>query len=327
MRKPLLVSSGEPAGIGPDICLTLVDKPYPIVVVGDITLLRERAQRLGRSIHCVPYQVGDPVKRSAHCLAVLHVPLVAPVIPGQLAVANADYVLRMLALSVMQCQQGFFSALITAPIQKSVINEAGVPFTGHTEFLAQQCGGVPVVMMLACAAMKMALVTTHLPLRDVADTLTPQLIQTVIRTIHTALRQDFGLMHPLIYVSGLNPHAGEGGHLGHEERTVIAPALVQLQAQGIRVEGPFSADTLFATQHLPPPDIYVVMYHDQGLPVLKYVGFGEAVNVTLGLPIIRTSVDHGTALPLAGTGKASASSLWAAVDMAADMVKQREKQS
>lgn len=322
--KPLLVSSGEPAGIGPDVCLDLVGSDIPLVILGDKHVLAQRAKCLGRVVHLQDYVSGEPVKRQENHLTVLHLPCPFAVTPGRLNQHNATYVIAMLSMAADLCLNQQFSAMVTAPVHKAVINDAGIVFSGHTEFLEEKCGAKKVVMMLACDAMKVALMTTHLPLRRVADNITVSLIIDVITCLHHALQQDFAIQHPRIWVAGLNPHAGEGGHLGVEEIDVITPALQRLREQSIDVKGPFPADTLFAPNNMSACDVFVVMYHDQGLPVLKYAGFGDAVNITLGLPIIRTSVDHGTALELAGTGRASSSSLLSAVNMAAKMVQARE---
>jgi 4-hydroxythreonine-4-phosphate dehydrogenase len=321
--KPLLLSSGEPAGIGPDICLALAAYELPIVVLADKEMLRQRADFLQLSIDLLDYKPHLPFQTKANSLTVYHLPCAAPVKAGQLNSKNSIYVLNMLSKAVECCLSGEFSGLITAPIHKAIINTIGVSFTGHTEFLAHHCGVETVVMMLACDIMKMALVTTHLPLSQVASSLTIPLIQSVINQLHSSLENDFGIITPRIHVAGLNPHAGEGGYLGREEIDIIEPALKLLQQQGINVQGPYPADTLFNPKNLQNTDVFVAMYHDQGLPVLKYAGFGKAVNITLGLPIIRTSVDHGTALELAGTGCAEAGSLIEAVQVAISMVKQR----
>ncbi|MBA2651105.1 MAG: 4-hydroxythreonine-4-phosphate dehydrogenase PdxA [Tatlockia sp.] len=317
--KPLLVSSGEPAGIGPDLCLSLAGHDMPLVILGDKELFTQRAKELNRDLIFVDYHPDHPISTSANCLTVLSIPCAAKVISGQLNPINAHYVIEMLGLATDKCLNGEFAALVTAPVHKAVINQAEIPFTGHTEFLAERCKAKTVVMMLACEAMKVALVTTHLPLRNVADAINPTLICTVIEQLHRSLQQSFAIANPKIYVAGLNPHAGEGGYLGREEIDLITPALDSLKKKGINVRGPFPADTLFTPQNLQRADAFVAMYHDQGLTVLKYAGFGSAVNVTLGLPIIRTSVDHGTALELAGTGLADANSLLAAVKMAKNM--------
>ena len=322
--KPLLVSSGEPAGIGPDLCLTLAECELPLVVLCDKVLLAARAKQLGQKVVLEDYQQGILPTNMPNHLTVLSIPCLADVVAGRLNPQNAEYVMQMLNQAVVRCLNGEFSALITAPVHKAIINQAGFIFTGHTEFLAEYCKAGTVVMMLACDAMKVALVTTHMPLRSVADVVSESLIIEVITQLNTALKYDFGISNPRLYVAGLNPHAGESGYLGREDIEVISPALNRLKKQGIDVHGPLPADTMFTPKNVKVCDAFVAMYHDQGLPVLKYAGFGRAVNITLGLPIIRTSVDHGTALELAGTGLAEAGSLLAAVKMAASMVKKRE---
>jgi len=325
--KPLLVSSGEPAGIGPEICLALAGHPLPLVVLGDKDLLQTRADQLGIQLMLHEYSPHESLVCGPHHLTVLSIPCATSSLAGQLDVSNASYVMSMLSQAVDRCVTGEFSALVTAPVHKGIINQAGIHFTGHTEFLAERCHTKTVVMMLACAAMRVALVTTHLPLRDVSSAITKEMLTDVLITLHRSLQQDFGIVDPLIYVAGLNPHAGENGYLGREEIDTITPVLVKLRQQTLNIQGPFPADTLFSTQHAAQCDAFVVMYHDQGLPVIKYADFGHAVNVTLGLPIIRTSVDHGTALDLAGRGLADASSLIAAVDMAGYLVGQRHHES
>ncbi|MDF1828336.1 MAG: 4-hydroxythreonine-4-phosphate dehydrogenase PdxA [Legionellaceae bacterium] len=324
MRKPLLVSSGEPAGIGPDVCLSLVGHPEPLVVLCDKELLAKRSKQLGLTIDLVDYVPGVCVKPKEGQLTVLPSPGLVSDAAGELNAKNAPYVMGLLADGVQRCLDGEFSGLVTAPVHKGILNEGGYAFTGHTEFLAEACGGCDVVMLLACKAMRMALVTTHLALREVPDAITVPRIQAIVRVLHEALKHDFGVVKPCIGVAGLNPHAGESGHLGREELDVIIPALELLRDEGMHVLGPKPADTLFTEQGIKGCDALLAMYHDQGLPVLKYAGFGEAVNITLGLPMVRTSVDHGTALDLAGTGRANAESLKAAVNTAANIVKQRE---
>ena len=324
---PLLVTSGEPAGIGPDLCLALAELALPIVVLADRAVLQGRAKQLQYSVRLLNYNPGFYLQPKAGELVVWSLPCAAPVAAGELNPANSRYVMTMLELAVTHCLQKEFSALITAPVNKAIINQAGIPFTGHTEFLAERCKVAQVVMMLACQTMKVALATTHLPLADVPKAITSELILEVSKQLHHCLQKDFGLQSPKILVAGLNPHAGEGGYLGREEIEVIAPALKQLQAQAIDVRGPYPADTLFTQENMQQADAFLAMYHDQGLPVLKHASFGNAVNITLGLPIIRTSVDHGTALPLAGSGRADSGSLIAAVNMAMQMVAQREKLS
>lgn len=322
--RPLLVTSGEPAGIGPDLCLDLADSLIPLVVLIDKDILLKRAAQLGRTIILQDYVPNKPVTRCANHLTVIHIACPSNVIPGELNTENASYVINMLSMATDLCLREEFSGVVTAPVHKGIINDAGVPFSGHTEFFADRCGVDTVVMMLACEVMRVALITTHIPLRSVADEVTQSLIIKVIRCLNASLQMYFSIKTPKILVAGLNPHAGEGGHLGREEIEVITPALQTLQAQGIDVDGPLPGDTLFSPHHLKTCDAFVAMYHDQGLAVLKYAGFGNAVNITLGLPIIRTSVDHGTALELAGRGQAQSTSLLLAVSVAAQMVKARE---
>lgn len=314
--KPILVSSGEPAGIGPDLCLALAAYGLPVVILADKSLLIERAVKLKLTLDFSDYQVDKPLCIQPNHLTVLSLPCTSEVVAGQLNPLNASYVVKLLSSAAEKCLQGEFSALVTAPVNKAVINQAGIAFTGHTEFFAQYCQVDTVVMLLSCDVMKVALVTTHLPLRAVPDAITRSQLESVLRCLDKALRHDFNLTNPCIYVAGLNPHAGEGGYLGREEIEIITPVLTELKAQGLNIQGPFPADTLFTPQHLHHCDVFVAMYHDQGLAVLKYAGFGSAVNITLGLPFIRTSVDHGTALDLAGTGRAEISSMLAAVRMA-----------
>ncbi len=320
--KPLLLTSGEPAGIGIDLCIQIAQLglTIPYVVMADPTLLLQRAHRLGLPLEIHYYDLGDelPVVAKGE-LAVWPIPLRDKVITGELNVANSDYVLEMLERATYACLDGLAAGMVTAPVQKSIINDAGIPFSGHTEFLQELCAVDKVVMMLACPDLRVALATTHLPLRQVPDTITVELLTQVIRILHHDLISKFGIAKPRILVTGLNPHAGEGGYLGNEEITIINPTLATLRAEGIDLSDALPADTLFTAQNLANADAVLAMYHDQGLPVLKAKGFGEAVNVTLGLPIIRTSVDHGTALTLAGTGKADAGSLLAALKMAAEM--------
>ncbi|WP_133131161.1 4-hydroxythreonine-4-phosphate dehydrogenase PdxA [Legionella yabuuchiae] len=320
--KPLLVSSGEPAGIGPDLCLELAQKKIPLVVLGDEQVLKARANQLGKQIRFHRYD-GVYHDSQAGELTVLHIPCHTPPIPGVLNPNNAPYVLSLIETGAKQCLSGEFSALVTAPINKAVINRAGIEFRGHTEFLAELCQAESVVMMLACPHMKVALVTTHLPLKDVPLALTKPLVKQVLSCLNESLQRDFGISQPNIAVAGLNPHAGESGYLGQEEIETIIPVLEALRVQGLNLLGPLPADTMFTPKYLEHCDAMVAMYHDQGLPVLKFAGFGKAVNITLGLSIIRTSVDHGTALDLAGKGLAEPGSLYAAVDMALEMVRNR----
>lgn len=326
LLKPLLVSSGEPAGIGPDLCLKLAFNQLdrPIVILGDKAILAERAKLLGLSVRLIDFEPpfklsSENLKLEPSELLVWSLPVARPVKAGQLDCENAAYVLALLERGLQACLQGEFAGLVTAPVHKGIINEAGISFTGHTEWLAQETGSKEVIMMLACEAMKVALLTTHLPLRAVPDALSVERIVEKITALDYCLKKDFALKTPVLYLAGLNPHAGEGGYLGREEIEIISPALARLKQKGIRIEGPFPADTLFTPKHLKACDVFVGVYHDQVLPVLKYAGFGQAVNITLGLPIIRTSVDHGTALDLAGTGEAELGSLVTAVNMAAHL--------
>ena len=315
----IAVSSGEPAGIGPDICCALYDEDLParLAVLGDADILASRARRLGLDLEFeIVHGATDIGPHRRGTMQVLEVTAACPAIPGRLDSRNARYVLDMLQVGAELCMQGECHALVTAPVQKSVISESGVPFTGHTEFLAELTGSEQAVMMLCSGSMRVALATTHLPLRAVADALDPERIKRIATVASTELAARFGIARPRILVLGLNPHAGEGGILGDEELTVIEPALTALRARGIDVIGPVSADTAFTPESLSRCDVVLAMYHDQGLPALKASGFGAIVNITLGLPIIRTSVDHGTALPLAGSGRARHDSLREAVLMA-----------
>jgi 4-hydroxythreonine-4-phosphate dehydrogenase len=315
----LILTCGEPAGIGPDLCIDIVGRAWPceLVVAGDTDVLQARAQQLRRSLSFLPYQPDDArTEHRAGTLRVLHVPVAATVRPGQLDRANARHVLQLLDRAVDGCMAGEFAAMVTAPVQKSVINDAGIKFRGHTEYLAERTGGAHPVMMLASGSLRVALATTHLPLKDVSAAITGQLLQKVLRIVEHDLRTRFAIAAPRIIVCGLNPHAGESGHLGREEIEVIVPALDALRRTGMRLIGPAPADTAFTTQMLQQADAVLAMFHDQGLPVIKYAGFERAVNVTLGLPIIRTSVDHGTALSLAGTGTAESGSLASAIELA-----------
>lgn len=324
----IALTAGEPAGIGPDLCLQLATEPCPHqrVVIADPDLLAERARQLGLAVQLQEYDPSQPPRtQQAGQLCVLPVPLTTACQPGILNPANARYVLETLRLGGQGCIDGQFAAVVTAPVHKGVINDAGVAFSGHTEFFADQTGTEQVVMMLACPGLRVALATTHLPLREVADAITPTALERVIRILHADLQSKFGISTPRILVCGLNPHAGEGGHLGREEIDIIIPLLERLRSEGMQLEGPLPADTLFTPRHLDQADAVLAMYHDQGLPVLKHKGFGQAVNVTLGLPIIRTSVDHGTALDLAGSGRADVGSLRVALHTAISMIEARNQ--
>lgn len=319
----LALTPGEPAGIGPDLVVRLAQEQRTLqpVVVADPEILLARARLLGLPLTCVPLARADAPLPPADpgVLAVLPVRVKAPVRAGVLDPANAAYVVETLERACDACLRGQVDALVTGPVHKGVINDAGIRFSGHTELLAQRCGAEPV-MMLAAPGLRVALVTTHLPLAEVPAAITPELLARVIETLDADLRRCFGRATPRIQVCGLNPHAGEGGHLGSEDGAIIAPVVERLRAAGLDVVGPVPADTAFVPARLERFDVVLAMYHDQGLPVLKHLGFGAAVNITLGLPIIRTSVDHGTALDLAGTRQADLGSLRAAIATASEMV-------
>ena len=316
----LAITSGEPAGIGPDLCLQLEASPAAeLVVLGDRELIARRAQLLGIAFDWPDYE-ADKVRPGQ--ISLQHIPLEVPCKPGQLDAANADYVLELIRQATMGCLTGEFAAMVTAPINKGIINEAGAHFSGHTEYLAELCNiDTPPVMMLATEGLRVALATTHLPLAEVSRHISRESLITILSILNSELRSHFGIETPTILVCGLNPHAGENGHLGREEIDVIEPALAALREQGLRLQGPLPADTVFTPPYLEQADAVLAMYHDQGLPVLKHMGFGRAVNITLGLPIIRTSVDHGTALDLAGTGRADAGSMAVAISTALEMVR------
>jgi len=319
----IVVSSGEPAGIGPDIALALAARRFAarLAVLGDLNLLRSRAKLLGSRVELVACsEPGDVAPHEPGRLGVLPIALPARAEPGKLDTRNAPYVLAMLRRGAELCVAGAARALVTAPVQKSVITQSGVPFSGHTELLAELTGAPQPVMLLAGKSLRVALATTHLPLRAVAAALDRAKLESLIRIVHRDLTRRFRIERPRVLVLGLNPHAGESGTLGTEEQTVIEPAVRALASEGLDVVGPASADTAFTPESLARCDVVVAMYHDQGLPVLKALSFGEIVNVTLGLPIVRTSVDHGTALALAGTGRARPDSLFAAVELALTLV-------
>jgi 4-hydroxythreonine-4-phosphate dehydrogenase len=316
------LTPGEPAGIGPDLAILLAqhDLRLRLAVVADPELLQARALILGKTVAVQEWQ-GQAHEKGR--LAVVPVSCAKPALPGRLDTANAAYVLETLKRAAAGCMSGEFDALVTGPVQKSVINDAGIPFTGHTEFLAELSGAAQPVMMLAARDLRVALVTTHLPLSEVSRHITSDTLRRVIGVLEADLREKFGIARPCILVAGLNPHAGESGHLGREEIEIIEPVLNELRAQGMNLVGPLPADTLFTPRHLKDADAVLAMYHDQGLPVLKHYGFGQAVNITLGLPFIRTSVDHGTALDLAGSGRADSGSLMQAIETAVAMVRAR----
>ena len=320
MTLPILaLTAGEPAGIGPDLCIALSHQALPcrLSVLGDVDVLRARAAQLDVRVNFITGDTIPPHQTGA--LHVHHIPVAAPVTPGKLDADNSGHVLGLLDAALAGCMSGAYHAMVTAPVHKGVINDAGFAFTGHTEYLAEHSSTQKVVMMLAGGDLRVALATTHLPLREVADAITPELLEDVIRILHDDLHSKFGIALPRIVVAGLNPHAGESGHLGREEIDIIEPVLERLRAQGMNLVGPLPADTLFSRIRHDPCDAVLAMYHDQGLPVLKYASFGTGVNITLGLPFIRTSVDHGTALDLAGSGRAETSSLLKAIEVATDM--------
>ncbi len=318
----LAYTAGEPAGIGPDLAVQLAQQPreHELIVIADRELLIERAALLGLPLQLRDYDAAQPPRIGlAGELLVLHQPLPGSRRPGMPDTANAHYILDTLRRATDGCLSGEFTALVTGPLHKGIINEAGIPFTGHTEFLAGLCDTEKVVMMLATNGLRVALATTHLPLREVSNAITAERLEWVVRILYQDLQQRFGLAQPRTLVCGLNPHAGEDGHLGYEEIEVITPLLEKLRGEGMNLLGPLPADTIFTPRYLVEADAVLAMYHDQGLPVLKHMGFGRAVNITLGLPIIRTSVDHGTALAIAGSGKAEVGSLEYAIEVAAEM--------
>ena len=318
MTLSLALTPGEPSGVGPDLLIQLIQQPQDqeLVAFADPDLIVQRAAQLG-----LPISLIEPRQQplAAGELAIVPVPMAVPAVAGQLDQRNAQYVLDCLDLAVDACQTNSCQALVTGPVQKSVINDAGISFSGHTEYLAMKTSTARVVMMLATSELRVALATTHLPLREVADAITADLLNEVIEILCHDLEHKFGVSKPKVLVCGLNPHAGESGHLGHEEINIITPVLQQWRDRGINLVGPLPADTLFTSKNLEGADAVLAMYHDQGLPVLKYQGFGRAANITLGLPIVRTSVDHGTALDLAGTGTAGKGSLETAIEVATRM--------
>ncbi len=311
----LIITSGEPAGIGPDLIALLKPEQFKarIIIVGDRALLEQRAKNLGIQLSLIDYD-ADLVS-SSHCIEIIHHSLTETAIPGQLNVSNAQYVLDTIKTATLGCLNKEFDAMVTAPIQKDIINDANIPFTGHTEYLAELCHVELPLMMLATKTLRVALVTIHMPLKDVSAAITPEKITQIVTILHNDLEQKYGIQNPHIKICGLNPHAGENGYLGMEEIDVIIPTIKQLQKQ-FNVTGPYPADTVFTQQHLKDADAVLAMYHDQGLPVLKHSGFGKAINTTLGLPIIRTSVDHGTALDKAGSRNIDTGSLDAAINTA-----------
>lgn len=323
----IAVTPGEPASVGPDLLIQLVQEDWPaqLVAIADPVMLVERAERLGLPLEIIEYdpQVA-PVAHKAGTIKVLPVSLNVPCIPGELNSENGSYVVETLRLACEGNMTGEFKAIVTGPVHKGLINKAGIPFSGHTEYFAQQANCPDVVMMLATPGLRVSLMTTHIPLAYVSKAITFERIEKITRILDKDLKQKFGIKEPKIYVCGLNPHAGEDGHLGREEIETIAPALDSLRAEGIHLVGPLPADTIFQQKYLDDADAVLAMYHDQGLPVLKYKGFGSSVNITLGLPFIRTSVDHGTAVELAGTKDADPGSFRAALNNAIELVKNHQ---
>jgi 4-hydroxythreonine-4-phosphate dehydrogenase len=317
----IALTPGEPAGIGPDLCIQLAqhDLPCQLIAIASPELLVQRSKQLGFPIRINEFDCSlPPAAQTAGCLTVFPVELAESAQCGQTTPLNSRYVLKTITKATKGCMDGLFDAMVTGPVHKGIINDAGFTFSGHTEYIAGITGGHPV-MMLSTPGLRVALVTTHLPLAEVSPAITHTRLRTVIRILDHDLRTRFHLDNPKILVCGLNPHAGENGHLGREEIDVIEPVLEGLRQQGLNLQGPLPADTVFTTKYLASADAVLAMYHDQGLPVLKYKSFGQAVNITLGLPIIRTSVDHGTALDLAGTGKADIGSLQYALQTAVTM--------
>ncbi|ABM02887.1 4-hydroxythreonine-4-phosphate dehydrogenase [Psychromonas ingrahamii 37] len=328
MVKRLIITAGEPGGIGPDLILQLAKQVWPVelIICTDKRLLAERALQLNEQVTLLDYDPKIAAKANQiGSLKVANINLRAPVEAGKLNTLNAQFVLDTLSFASRGCLSGEFSAVVTAPVHKAVINDAGITFSGHTEFFAEQAGVDLVVMMLATTGLRVALVTTHLPLADVSAAITESRLTKIIHILDQELQTKYAIKQPRIYVCGLNPHAGEGGHMGREEIDTIEPTLERLRTEGINLIGPLPADTLFQEKYLADADAVLAMYHDQGLPVLKYKGFGKSVNITLGLPFIRTSVDHGTALDLAGTGNADPGSLLCAVNEAITMIQSTNK--
>ncbi|WP_116475667.1 4-hydroxythreonine-4-phosphate dehydrogenase PdxA [Zobellella maritima] len=326
--RRIAITPGEPAGIGPELMLALAEQSWPVelVVIADPELLQSRAQALGKSLVLLPYNPEqEPRPQAAGTLTIAPVRLARASIPGQLDEANGLYVLETLKRASDGNMSGEFDAVVTGPVNKGIINKAGVSFSGHTEFFAHEANVPDVVMLLATPGLRVAQVTTHIPLAYVAKAITPDRLIKITRILHSELQSKFAIPKPRIYVCGLNPHAGEDGHLGREELDIIIPTLDELRAEGMDLIGPLSSDTLFQEKYMKDADAFLAMYHDQGLPVLKYMGFGKAVNITLGLPFIRTSVDHGTALELAGTDKIDAGSMLCAVNQAIEMIEKRDE--
>jgi 4-hydroxythreonine-4-phosphate dehydrogenase len=327
LTAPIAITAGEPAGIGPDLCIQLAQLPLPVewVVIADPELLRLRAQQLGIAVKIeLCDETVEPTRLPVGTIRVVPVDCPQPSVCGAPDVANVEYLLETLRLAVRGCMEGKFAAMVTGPLHKGIINDAGIPFSGHTEFLADESDTKQVVMMLATEGLRVALVTTHLPLIEISAAITPEILEGNLRILNHDLQKYFGIKAPRILVCGLNPHAGEDGHLGSEEQETIIPVLEKLRADGLQLNGPLPADTAFIPPKIAASDVIVAMYHDQGLPVLKHLGFGSAVNITLGLPFIRTSVDHGTAFDLAGQGGAEIGSLKTAINAAIEMRRHQE---
>ena len=325
----IAITAGEPAGIGLDLCAMLAHQALAadILVIADQEALLARAKSLNIQLDLQSYQADQvPYLHLGNGkLTVLHQATAMPVVAGKLDKANSTYVLNMLSTALKGCQENIFDAMVTAPVHKGIINEAGIPFSGHTEFLAEETNTKQVVMMLVGGGMRVALATTHLPLTKISAAITAESLTTTIRILHADLKQKFGITNPLIMVAGLNPHAGEGGYLGDEEIKTITPVLEKLRKEGMNLIGPLPADTMFSQKNITQTDAFLAMYHDQGLAVLKHASFGEGVNVTLGLPIIRTSVDHGTAIDLAGKGNIQSGSMLAAINLAIELAHKKHK--
>lgn len=323
----IAITPGEPGGIGPDLVIKIAQQEWPsqLIVLADRDLITARAEQLGLPIKLVDFEPDSkPQAHQKGQLYIMHHPLEVPAVAGQLNEKNGRYVVETLTTASAGNMEGLFDAIVTGPVHKGIINQAGVPFSGHTEFFANHSNTSDVVMLLATQGLRVALVTTHLPLAYVAKAITPERIEKVATILYQDLQQKFGISNPKVLVCGLNPHAGEGGHLGREEIEIIEPVIQKLNSAGMDFIGPLPADTLFQPKYLDNADAVLAMYHDQGLPVLKYKGFGNAVNITLGLPYIRTSVDHGTAIDLAGTGTANTGSMEVAIGHAIKMANEKK---
>jgi 4-hydroxythreonine-4-phosphate dehydrogenase len=325
MHIKIAVTPGEPAGIGPDLVVQLAQQPWQaqLVVFADQELLMQRAKHLGLPLTLTPYESGNDQLQATGELFIVHIPVAAEVVMGELNSENGQYVVETLRQACQKNMDGEFDAVVTGPVHKGIINQAGISFSGHTEFFANESNTNDVVMMLSTEGLRVVLATTHIPLAYVAKAITKERLHKVIHIVHTDMKLKFGVEHPHIFVCGLNPHAGENGHLGREELDVIIPALDALREEGIKITGPLPADTMFQPKYMEQADAILAMYHDQGLPVLKHKGFGKSVNITLGLPFIRTSVDHGTALDLAGTGQADKGSFEFALNKAIKLAKRK----